>query len=77
MRYQQLILEKAAIERQIRAFRVVRIRKAFIERKTGSALYAELEKMEDLIASVFYVDQELDYTIDKLEVQLDLDLEDM
>ena len=77
MRYQQLILEKAALDRRIRAFRVVRIRNAFAERRRASILHAGVEKMEEIISSVFYIENELDFLLDHLEVQLDLDLEDL
>lgn len=77
MRYQQLILEKAALDRKIRAFRVVRIRAAFVERKGASVLHKEMEKMEELVSSVFYDEKELDFLLDHLEVLLDLDVADL
>lgn len=77
MRYQQLILEKAALDRQIRAFRVVRIRKAFAERKGAVVLHRAIDEMETTISSVFYEESKLDFLLDHIEVQLDLDLEDL
>ena len=77
MRYQQLVLEKAKIDRQIRAFRVVRIRQAFVTRKEAIALHRDIDEMETLISSVFYDESKLDFILDHIEVQLDLDLEDL
>ena len=77
MLYQQLVLEKVAVERQIRAFRVIRIRKAFAGRIGASTFHLEMEEMESLIASVFYDESKLDFVIEQLEVLLDLDMEDL
>ena len=77
MRYQQLILEKAKIDRRIRAFRVVRIHQAFVTRKEAIALHRDIDEMETLISSVFYDESKLDFILDHIEIQLDLDLEDL